>query len=240
MEDGPPKPPGVPSGAAPGFWPPGYGAPAYPSPEHVVPPQPPWSRAAIVAFVLNLTPCGLFLPGIVLGLVGLRSTGGHQRRGRWMAITALVLPAPWLLLALAIWAMASIEDNRDLTESNARAGMCMSFVEEPRLYPAEMYDPNRGGLLRTSCGAPHDGEIYAVLTLTAPMLDKEGTDEEALGAICDDRLRIATAGMTAEPPGYSFGTYHWVPEGFPARPGDFLMCILQDSEHRPLQLKVLP
>ncbi|MET1058262.1 MAG: DUF4190 domain-containing protein, partial [Nocardioides sp.] len=51
--------------------------------------------ASIAAFVLNLTPCGLVIPGWICAIIGLRQIKRDGTKGRWAAISALVLGALW-------------------------------------------------------------------------------------------------------------------------------------------------
>lgn len=239
MEDQPPGPPAGASSRPPGYGPSASGSPARPPPAYVGPPQIPWSGMALAAFVLNVTPCGLVVPGIVLGLLGLRHTRDNQRRGRWMAVTALTLAVPWLLLYATGIGLTSSEDDKDLTRTTARVGTCISFIREPRLYEAEFEDPQRGILVRDSCSSAHDGEIYGVITLSPSMLDKAGTGKGAIGELCDEQLLKLTGRKAAGQLGDRLNSYIWT-GGIPAKPGDLVVCVLQDFEHRPLRHKALP
>jgi Domain of unknown function (DUF4190) len=65
------------------------------------PPGPPYDGLAIAAFVLSLV--GVHLVGVVLGHVALGRIRDSGRRGRGLAIAAVVLGYAGIVLALAAW-----------------------------------------------------------------------------------------------------------------------------------------
>ena len=64
---------------------------------------PPWSKSAITGFVSSLLICIPVVPslvGLIAGVMGISSTSGGRRRGRWLAVAAI----PISLLTGAGWA----------------------------------------------------------------------------------------------------------------------------------------
>lgn len=107
---------GQPGGYGP---PPGYGAPA----------QAPNDGVSIAGFVLSLLCCTSII-GLILGAVGLSRTKNGQRRGRGLAIAAVIIGIVGTLLfiggvVVVIW----IGKNMVLPETT-RAGQCVSVLFE--------------------------------------------------------------------------------------------------------------
>lgn len=75
------------------------------------PPPPPGPRAgrssaAVTSFILGILGCLPFITGllaVILGIVGIRATAPGQKRGRWMAVTGLILG----IVSILAWCGAS-------------------------------------------------------------------------------------------------------------------------------------
>lgn len=107
---------------------------------------------SIVAFVLSLTCCLSFV-GVILGFIGLGRTKNGQRKGRWAAITAIVVGIILTLVAIgggiAIWQVVKNQIGLD----DAEVGMCMNVDE---------VDDDSVSLTKKECGEDHDAEIVYV------------------------------------------------------------------------------
>src|SRR5699024_7534758 len=57
---------------------------------------------SIAALVLNVTPCGLVIPGWICAVIGLRQIKRDGSKGRWMAITSLAMGLLWAILIVAL------------------------------------------------------------------------------------------------------------------------------------------
>lgn len=104
---------------------------------------------SITAFVLSLTFC-LSLVGVVLGLVGLSRTKNEQRKGRWAAISAIVVGIVLTAIAGFLIAVVGIFAASVVTVGEAEAGICI-----------DVDDADSDGVLLTErdCSEPHDAEI---------------------------------------------------------------------------------
>ncbi len=151
----PPNPPegnDNPYGAPP---PPGqnpYGAQPFPGgdPYGGQPAPPKTDGVSIAAFVTGLLCCAPI--GVILGILGIRRTKNGERKGRWAAITGLVLGGlgilAWIGLAVGgVWVF-----NNAVTPDNAEVGQCVNIDT----------DDNEVSMLKKECDESHDGEIVAV------------------------------------------------------------------------------
>lgn len=180
----PPPPAGAPAPPPPvappaGPPPPIPAAPAYPAMGGATPPPAPpggplapppayqpyagpndgnagYSALAIASFVCSLT-CCLGIPAVILGAIGIAKTGPGKARGRWMAITGIVLGVlGTVLLVIGAIAVFAVSD-RVVTPENARAGQCVQ---------AKTTD-NTVTMVDLGCSVDHNGQIFAVVTPTA-------------------------------------------------------------------------
>lgn len=162
----PPAPPAPPSPPAP------PGPPSPPAPPGGFPPPPPayqsyvgpndgnvgYSGLAIASFVCSLT-CCLGIPAIVLGGIGIAKTGPGKARGRWMAVTGLVLGVLGTIAMVIVGAgLAGLValGQRVVTPDNAEVGQCVEVGTTGD--EVTMFD--------TGCSVEHNGQIFAVITPT--------------------------------------------------------------------------
>jgi len=147
----PPNPPNDGSGNLYGGPPPpdqpAYGAP-YPGGGE--PAGPKNDGVSIAAFVTGLVCCAPI--GVILGIIGIRRTKDGQRKGRWAAVTGLVLGVLGILAWIGLVAGGVWIFNNAITPDNAEVGQCVSIEE----------DDGEVTMLKKDCSEKHDGEIVAV------------------------------------------------------------------------------
>jgi hypothetical protein len=122
----------------------GYGQPAYDSgtPAKTDP-------VSIIGFVLSLT-CCLSIVGAVMGAIGLGRTKKNQRKGRWAAISALIIGILGTLAFAGIIIVAVFFANSVIPVDEAEVGQCANILSE---------DDESVTLTDTECDSSHDAEI---------------------------------------------------------------------------------
>lgn len=130
-----------------------------------------WSGTAIAAFVTSLFCCGL--PSVILGIIGLLRTGEGKGKGRWMAVTGLVLGVVGIAVQVAavvggVWIFSNT-----VTPDNAEVGECVELDE----------DDDSVTMWKQDCSDEHDAEIYAVHEVTDAEADGFPTSRD-VGALC--------------------------------------------------------
>jgi hypothetical protein len=169
-----------------------------------------YSGLAIAAFLLSLT-CVLGIPAIVCGLLGLRQTRRGGAKGRWMAVTGLVLGALGTLAVAAavagfVWFTGTV-----VTPDSAEAGVCVNSDE----------DDDAVVLVERECASEHDAQIYAVHSLQA----SEVTTEPDPVRICT--VELGTDATRAMNDGLSV---YSVSEDDDPEPGDRILCLLENAD----------
>jgi hypothetical protein len=136
-----------------------------------------------VTGVLPLAPAA-----IGLGIAGLVVTQGGKRRGRGLAIGALLAAAVWIAIGAAIGTVAALTHGfhrpvkAEYSYSHAaifglglRQGDCIST-------------PGGSPALVVPCSAPHDAEVFATLALPASAWPGEDAVRQAANDGCAARL----------------------------------------------------
>jgi hypothetical protein len=105
---------------------------------------------SIAAFVTGLVCCAPV--GVILGIIGIARTKNGQRKGRWAAVTGIVLGVlgivAWVGLAVGgVW----IFENT-IRPDNAEVGQCVDIED----------DGGEVSMLKKDCTEDHDGEIVGV------------------------------------------------------------------------------
>ncbi len=171
---------------------------------------------SIAAFVLNLTPCGLVIPGWICAVIGLRQIKRDGTKGRWAAITALVLGVVWGLVFAGLAVGGVWLFNNIVTVDNAEVGQCVNTDESD----------NEVSLFKKDCGEGHDAEIVAVGTLTdgdvAAMSSEQG--------FCEDKYT-----GDGDLSGYSWQA---IAEDVPPQAGDKFVCLVENGDGSQLDEKV--
>lgn len=191
--------PQQPYGQQPAYGQPTYGSPAYHAWQGRNDGRRGTNGTSIAAFVLNLTPCGLVIPGWVCAVIGLRQIKRDGTKGRWAAITSLVLGAIWALVIGALVVGGVWIFNNAVTPDNVEAGTCVNS-DDIAEGSSEI-----GLVTETDCDGDHDGEIYAVHEVTAE--ESEQMTDFGAGALCFDELtrsgadaeQLATEGLEPFP-----------------------------------------
>ncbi|MDT9591837.1 DUF4190 domain-containing protein [Nocardioides zeae] len=104
---------------------------------------------SIAGFVLSLTCCLSFV-GAILGFIGLSRTKNDQRKGRWAAVSAIVIGLIGTLVAVGVIVFAVTVGLNTVTPGNAEVGQCADKSFE---------DDDAIGLRDADCDEPHDVEI---------------------------------------------------------------------------------
>jgi hypothetical protein len=161
---GQPNPYGAPQGGGYGG---GYGPPqgGFPGGSDGLPPK--TDGLSIAALVVSFLCC--FAPvGVILGFVGLSRTKGGKRKGRGIAIAAIIIG---ILMSIAtgvgIAAIAIFAD-KVVTPANAEVGQCVNIKDED----GSIF------LYKKECTESHDAEIVGV------------------AKVDDDNLEAIETGMT--------------------------------------------
>lgn len=138
-----------------------------------------YSGLAIASFVCSLT-CCLGIPAVILGAIGLAKTGPGKARGRWMAVTGIVLGVLGTLLAIAVGVGLFALGDRVVTPGNAEAGQCVQATT----------DGDTVTMLDLGCSVDHNGQIFAVITPTQADVDADRTQMQ----LCLTRIAGAFPG----------------------------------------------
>lgn len=118
---------------------------------------------SIIAFVLSLT-CCLSIVGAIMGFIGLGRTKGGKKKGRWAAISAVIIGILGTLAAAGIVIAVVFVAGNTVTVDNAEVGQCV-----------DVSGPDDGlSLTKKECSESHDAEIVAV----GKAGDVEGADLE--------------------------------------------------------------
>jgi hypothetical protein len=150
-----PPPPAGPSGGMPPGMPP---APPYQPYQQFGGPNDAsrgWSALAISSFVSSLT-CCLGPLAIVLGIIAIFRTGAGKAKGRWMAVTGIVLGVLGTLAAIALVTTIAVFGERVVVSpDNATVGQCVTTE----------ISGDEVTMIDFGCSVDHNAQIYAVLDI---------------------------------------------------------------------------
>ena len=207
-----------------------YGQQPYGQPQYGQPQYGAWQGAndaergtsgvAIAAFVLALT-CCLGIPAIICGIIGIKKTGPDRQKGRWMAVTGIVLGAIGTLITAAVIIGVVWVSQNYITPDNAEVGMCVDTDE----------DGDSISMMKAGCSDDHDAEIFAVHEMTSA--EAEEFDPDTSGGLCAARLDDQSL--------FASGDYepYTVYENEDAEEGDVLVCLIQRTDGDALEEKLL-
>lgn len=125
---------------------------------------------SIAALVVSFL-CCLGFVGTILGFVGLGRTKGGQRKGRGLAIAAIVIGIIMSLASAGLIALLVFAVDQIVTPDNAEVGQCVDLNE----------DGNTIAMTKADCSAEHDAEIIGVEKVTD---DNLSDISDALTAYC--------------------------------------------------------
>jgi hypothetical protein len=201
---------------------PGYGQPYPPSGQYGA-----WqggndaqrgtNGTSIAAFVLNLTPCGLVVPGWICAGIGLRQIKRDRTKGRWMAITSIVLGFVWLAVFVAGGIGIAYFASQFVTVDSAEVGQCVNTDTED----------NEVTLMKRDCDESHDAEIVAVGTLDAGHMENLLQGEQAF---CESVYE-----GDADLDGFRWQA---IAEDVPPERGDRFVCIVEPNDGSKLNAPV--
>lgn len=174
---------------------------------------------SVASFVTGLI-CCFGLPAVVLGVVGILRTKDGERKGRWMAITGLVLGVvgaiAWVLIAIGI-ASADLSGSDPL---GLDTGECFNSDD--------ITDENDeiGLVDEVSCSERHDAEVVAAWTVdsdeTGSSVESEAPVDTCLGRLsASEQAQVATSGLNV-------GAITEDPEDIGE--GDRLVCYVYSEE----------
>lgn len=156
---------------------PPYGSP-YPGGGQGPEGGPSYDGVSIASFVLSLLCCTGPI-GAILGFFGLARTKGGQRKGRWAAVTGIVLGILATIAMVAMFFGGLWIFNNTVRPDNAEVGQCVNIES----------DSDEGVLMfKKDCSEDHDGEIVAV-----EEVDSDNREDVANGqvAYCFEALDAA-------------------------------------------------
>lgn len=122
-------------------------------------PLPRTDGISIAAFVSALTCCAGPV-GVGLGIAGIVRTKGGRRRGRWAAVTGVVVGSIATLAMIGVFVAFVVAISNTVFEEDAEVGQCVNTgflgTESDDLWDA-------------SCSEDHDAEVVAVNVATGEM-----------------------------------------------------------------------
>lgn len=181
---GQPNPYGAPAGG--GYGAPGggggYGPPqgGFPGGSGGLPPK--TDGLSIAALVLSLACCPPV--GVILGFVGLSRTKGGKRKGRGLAIAAVIIGIITSIIAAAAIVGLVILADQVVTPRNAEVGQCVNVENED----GSIF------LYKKDCTESHDAEIVGIAEVDDDNLEaiENGMTTYCLEAIDKDDLAKLT------------------------------------------------
>lgn len=186
---------------------------------------------AIAGFVLALI--GGILFGLVFGIVGIVRTQGGQRRGRGLAVAAIIISMLWaaliaVVIVIVIATSAERSGTGDVTRpgsesfEDVREGDCVSDVEQGVAFSLEV----------VPCDQPHKAEVYAIFDLPDTPYPGASTVTSLAESGCNSRLPTSLSD--------GLDVYYYYPQESNWDAGDRAVLCLVGSDSALLNEKVLP
>ena len=142
---------------------------------------------AIAAFVLSLL--GVVVLSVIFGIIALVKTRDPSQGGRGLAIASLLISAVWAVAIAALVAFVVIVGTGSVRATDVKVGDCIADV------PAS---PRVESLKPVTCNQPHQGEVYAVLTMPdGPFPGQPAIDGQKNK--CEPELANFAAGAAKDP-----------------------------------------
>ncbi len=157
---------------------------------------------SIAAFVLGILPT--IVLGFVFGIVGIARTKGHRRRGRWMAVTGLVLAVAWLGLFVTLGAISnhnkahraangSVTQSGKVSPLDVRVGDCFQQKEALTGNASKV-----SGVQVLPCGQPHNAQVVAEATPTDSSYPGQAGLMQEAGELCAPKAVHYLGGPTTK------------------------------------------
>lgn len=182
---------------------------------------------SVAALILSLL-CCTSLIGLILGFVGLGRTSGGQRKGRGLAIAAVVLGGLGTLggigvgIALATTDLSDVFDYR--TINDLEDGQCINADGLTDESSTEV-----GSILVVDCGEAHDGEVVGTTELSEEQADEfEFNNQQQIREYCDAMLPGEVAADVNKPDPTYF-LYLLTDSATPAS-GDKAVCVVTRAD----------
>ncbi len=221
-------PPGSPSDREPGEQPSysPYGGNAYggepPSPYGPTGTASGTDPVSITGFVLSLLCCTGFV-GVILGIIGLSRTKDGVRKGRWAAVSAIVIGAVTTVLSVAAIGFFTWFGTSTVLLDSADVGQCVNVDE---------LSGNDATLFKKDCDEPHEAEIAVADDFTS---EQAGAFQQGFpDAVCGDLLTDEYAAA------FDTGTYDigLVFEASEPDAGDAFICYLERADGDDLEAAI--
>lgn len=132
---------------------------------------PPKTDGVSIAALLLSFLCFLAPIGVILGFVGLGRTKGGRRKGRGLAIAAIVVGILMSLISAAVALVVFVFADSLVTPESAEVGQCVDVSEKD----GSVF------LREKDCSEEHDGEIVGVTEITSDNLDDV---EDSMAGYC--------------------------------------------------------
>ncbi len=129
---------------------------------------------SIASFVTGILCCTAPI-AVILGIVGIARTKNGQRKGRWAAVTGLVLGALGIVVIIGLVVGGVWIFNNSIRPDNAEVGQCVDIDS----------DDEGVSMLKKDCSEEHDGEIVGVEELNS---DTAQIAEEQQTAYCSQMI----------------------------------------------------
>jgi len=158
-------------------------------PTSLQPPKniPNWDGFAIVGLITAVF--GLILFGIILGIVGVVRTKDGQRRGRGLAVAAIVISCLWVLFIGAAVVLYAVDEPQRSTSGEVVDEGSENF-EDVSIGDC-IKDATEGIKLSvavTPCNQPHRGEVFALYNMIGTEYPGEDAVLQKANSGCQSRL----------------------------------------------------
>jgi hypothetical protein len=140
-------------------------------------PPPPWDPVSIAALIFAILG-GLL--GFAFGVIGLILTSRRRRRGRGLAVAAVIISVGWFLVICAfVVATAFLGERISAPAQSLDVGDCVATSEHFAATPT---------VLTTDCAAPHLYEVFVTYDLVGEEDWNESRIEDLATQGCVDRM----------------------------------------------------
>lgn len=198
----PPPPPALGPPAYPanvGQPPPPYGQLQWSSPGHAVPQKSGTNGFAIASLVFGII--GGCLLSVIFGFVALSQIKRNGQGGRGMAIAGIVLSGAWVVVLIVGVALGGLDDaERDSTGTVTDGGQVSTFdlAVGDCLNDLEQ-DTELADIPAVPCTEPHEGEVFAVVTLGGAAYPGDDKLGETAQRRCLKELRAVSPKIIRDP-----------------------------------------